>query len=107
MNEAVKKVDINTELTKTDFLTLFVGQLPLEKAEIQKLIDVYFPVYSKFISSGVGPKTSWVAIRNLFVAQETQIAERIKNGNSRRVSSSQQERWKKTLFSANRPQVDT
>jgi hypothetical protein len=89
MNEALKNIDITTELSKTDFLTLFVGQLPLEKAEIQKLVDVYFPVYHKFISSGVDPEGSWVAIRNLFVSQETQIAERIKNGNSRGIPSGQ------------------
>ncbi|HPI81884.1 MAG TPA: hypothetical protein PK122_01485 [Candidatus Paceibacterota bacterium] len=82
MNKAIEQIDVNTELSKEDFLTLFIGQLPLKEEEIQKVADVYYPTYTTFVSSGVEPRDSWVAIRNLFISQETQIGERIKNGSS-------------------------
>jgi hypothetical protein len=88
MNTSIAKIDISTELSKEDFLTLFIGQLPLLEAEVQKVMDAYFPMYTAFISSGVSPEESWVAIRNLFISQETQIGERIKNGNEKRISGS-------------------
>jgi len=82
MNKAVEQIDVNTELSKEDFLTLFIGQLPLKEEEIQKVADLYYPTYTIFVSSGVNHYDSWVAIRNLFISQEIQIGERIKNGRS-------------------------
>jgi len=82
MNIEIEKISIITKLSKEDFLTLFIGQLPLEKAEIEKIRDLYYATYITFISSGVTPEDSWIAIRNLFISQETQIGERIKNGSS-------------------------
>jgi len=86
MNTAIEQIDVATELSKEDFLTLFIGQLPLEKAEIEKIRDLYYTTYSTFISSGVSPEEAWIAIRNLFISQETQIGERIKNGHKGTIS---------------------
>jgi hypothetical protein len=50
--------------------------------EIEKLSNVYYPTYVTFITNEVPYKEAWVAIRNLFISQETQIGERQKNGNN-------------------------
>jgi hypothetical protein len=86
MNTAIEQIDVITKLSQEDFLTLFIGQLPLEKAEIEKIRDLYYGTYITFISSGVTPEEAWIAIRNLFISQETQIGERIKNGHKRIIS---------------------
>jgi len=81
-NTIIDKININEQICKEDFLSLFMSQLPLLDEEIKKIMDLYYPTYLSFISSGVDAQSSWIAIRNLFISQETQIGERIKNGSS-------------------------
>ncbi len=82
----LEQIDVTKPLSKEDFLALFDNQLPLTNAEKEKVLNVYFPTYATFYSAGVDPENSWVAVRNLFISQETQIRERINHGNSSRIS---------------------
>ena len=81
MNTALEKIDVTKPLENEDFVTMFTSQLPLNEEEIDKVSNVYYAFYTQFISSGVSPVEAWTAIKNLFVSQETQVGERIKNGN--------------------------
>ena len=78
MNTTIDKIDVNTSLSNEDFISLFTGQLKLFPAELQKLSNVYYALYVKMVESEVEPEQAWVAVRNLFVAQETQIGKRNK-----------------------------
>jgi hypothetical protein len=82
----ISQINVSEPLSKEDFLALFIEQLPLTDEEKEKVLNVYFPTYATFYQSGVSLVGSWVAVRNLFISQETQIGERIKNGNSGRLS---------------------
>ena len=78
----IDKIDVTTSLDNEDFVSLFTEQLKLTPEETQKLSDVYYAFYVQFITSGVSPKDAWIAIKNLFISQETQVGERMKNGNN-------------------------
>ena len=78
MNTTIDKIDVTTSLSNEDFISLFTGQLKLFPAELQKLSNVYYALYVKMVESEVEPEQAWVAVRNLFVTQETQIGERNK-----------------------------
>ena len=78
MNTTIDKIDVTTSLSNEDFISLFTEQLELLPAELQKLSDVYYALYVKMVESEVVPEQAWVAVRNLFVNQETQIGERMK-----------------------------
>ena len=78
MNTTIDKIDVTTSLSNEDFISLFTGQLKLFPAELQKLSNVYYALYVKMVESEVEPEQAWVAVRNLFVAQETQIGKRNK-----------------------------
>jgi hypothetical protein len=78
MNEIIEKIDVSLKLSIDDFLLLFTEQLSLTDEEIEKLRNLYYPFYIGFISADVDPQGSWIAIRNLFISQETQIDERPK-----------------------------
>ncbi|MCK9544886.1 MAG: hypothetical protein M0R03_22965 [Novosphingobium sp.] len=82
MNETLKKIDVKKPLSKENFRSLFTSQLFLTDEEVDKINNVYFPTYSTFYANGVKPEQAWLATRNLFISQETQIGERIKNGSS-------------------------
>lgn len=81
-NTVIDKINVSEEISKEDFLSLFMSQLPLLDEEIKKIMDLYYPTYLTFISSGVDAQSAWIAIKNLFISQETQIEERMKNGSS-------------------------
>lgn len=78
----IKQIDITTSMENEEFVALFTEQLPLTEEEIEKIKNVYYAFYVKFISSGVLPEEAWLAIKNLFISQEPQIGERMKNGNN-------------------------
>jgi len=66
-------------MTKLEFMTLF-SHLPLNDSEIEDLKTNYWEIYKTFLGNGTDPKTSWLAVRNIFAFKNQQIAERIKNG---------------------------
>jgi hypothetical protein len=76
----IGQIDVTKSMENEEFVALFTEQLPLTDNEIEKIKNVYYAFYVKFISSGVLPEQAWIAIRNLFVSQEPQIGERINNG---------------------------
>lgn len=78
----IKQIDVTTSMENEEFVALFTEQLPLTEEEIEKIKNVYYAFYVKFISSGVLPEEAWLAIKNLFISQEPQIGERMKNGNN-------------------------
>ena len=78
----IDKIDVSKLIERKDFEILFTSQLKLTEEEIEKINNVYYPTYTTFVTNDVSHKEAWVAIRNLFIAQETQIGERQKNGNS-------------------------
>ena len=79
--KTIEQIDVSKLIERNDFLILFTSQLDMTEDEIEKLKIVYYPTYTTFVTSGVPHKEAWVAIRNLFISQETQIGERQKNGN--------------------------
>ena len=78
----IEQIDVSKLIEKEDFISLFTSQLNMKADEIEKLSNVYYPTYVTFITNEVPYKEAWVAIRNLFISQETQIGERQKNGNN-------------------------
>jgi hypothetical protein len=74
----IDKIDVTKSLSNEDFVSLFTGQLTLTPDELKKLSNVYYAFYVKMIESLVVPQEAWVAVRNMFVAQETQVGERMK-----------------------------
>ena len=80
--KTLEQIDVSKLIEREDFLTLFESQLPLTEDEIEKIHNVYYPTYTTFVTNEVPYEEAWVAIRNLFVSQETQIGERIKNVNA-------------------------
>ena len=60
----LEKIDISKPLLIENFFNKF-------------LFYLYYPVYSTFISNDVSCEKSWEATKNIFIAQETQIGERI------------------------------
>jgi hypothetical protein len=81
-NNRIKEINVEKPLTKDEFFDLFDSQLPLNEEEKDKVNNVYFTTYSTFFANGVTPEQAWLATRNVFLSQETQIGERMKNGNS-------------------------
>ncbi len=75
---AIDKIDVTKSLGNEDFVSLFTEQLTLTPDELKKISDVYYAFYVKMIESFVPPQEAWVAVRNMFVAQETQVGERMK-----------------------------
>lgn len=81
MNSTLDKIDVMKLIERGDFEKLFTSQLNLTEEEIERIHNVYYPLYTTFIENGVGYEESWVATRNTFVAQETEIGKRHQNGN--------------------------
>ena len=81
MNKTIEEIDVTTSLENEDFVALFTEQLPLTEDEKEKVSNTYYAFYVQFIQSGVSPIEAWTAIRQLFISQEPQIGERMKNGN--------------------------
>lgn len=75
---AIDKINVSKLIEREDFKILFTSQLKLTEEEIEKISNVYYPTYTTFVTNDVPYKEAWVAIRNLFIAQETQIGERQK-----------------------------
>lgn len=63
------------KMNQDEFLTLF-SHLPLKPEEIIRLETEYWGMYEKFLDTNVDPKTSWLAVRNVFCLKEPQIAQR-------------------------------
>lgn len=80
MNETLKKIDVTQLLEREDFELLFTSQLELTQEEIDKINQVYYPLYTTFVTNEVPYEEAWVAARNTFISQEPQIGERQKNG---------------------------
>ena len=78
--KTIDHIDVSKMIEREDFIFLFTSQLDLLPEEIEKLNNVYYPTYTTFITNKVPYEEAWIAIRNLFIAQETQIGDRIKNG---------------------------
>lgn len=78
----LQEIDVAKSMENEEFVALFTEQLDLTEKEIDKIKNVYYAFYVKFISSGVQPEEAWLAIKNLFISQEPQIGERMKNGNN-------------------------
>ena len=76
MKDTLDKIDVTKLIEREDFETLFTAQLDLTPEEIEKIHNVYYPTYTTFVTNEVPYEESWVAIRNLFISQETQIGER-------------------------------
>jgi hypothetical protein len=74
------EIDVFQELSYEDFQILFNGQqLPLNESEKLSIEKEYYPMYKMFFDAGVGAEGSWLAIRNLFIMKNSQIAKRIIN----------------------------
>jgi hypothetical protein len=71
-----EEIDVKEILSLEDFITLF-NHLPLNEQEKQEVISDYYPMYKLFIESEVKAEDSWLAIRNLYVMKNQQIAKRI------------------------------
>jgi len=76
MEDQLDEISVKKLIDRKDFETLFTAQLDLTPEEIEKIHNVYYPTYTTFITNEVPYVDAWVAVRNLFVSQETQIGER-------------------------------
>lgn len=76
MNDTLDNIDVSKFIEREDFERLFTSQLDLTQEEIEKIHNVYYPLYTTFIENKVSHEDSWVAARNTFMAQETEIAAR-------------------------------
>lgn len=76
MKDPLDKINVKKLIDREDFETLFTAQLDLTPEEIERIHNVYYPTYTTFITNEVSYVDAWIAIRNLFVSQETQIGER-------------------------------
>ena len=81
MNSTIEQIDVTKFIEKNDFELLFTSQLDLTPEEIEKINNVYYPTYTTFTANQVPYEEAWVAIRQLFIAQETEIGKRHQNGN--------------------------
>ena len=63
------------KMNQNEFLILF-SHLPLKPEETIRLKTEYWGMYEKFLEIDVDPKTSWLAVRNIFSLKEAQIAQR-------------------------------
>jgi len=70
------EINVCEKLSLEDFLVLF-EHLPLTKEEKSELNESYYPMYKSFLDAEVEPKESWIAIRNIFVIKNKQIARRL------------------------------
>jgi len=76
MKDPLDKINVKKLIDREDFETLFTAQLDLTPEEIERIHNVYYPTYTTFITNEVSYVDAWIAIRNLFISQETQIGER-------------------------------
>jgi hypothetical protein len=73
----MKDIDPRERLSKEDFCTLF-DQLPLNENEKVDVSTKYWGVYTICVDNGeVTPVEAWLATKNTFVLQETQVGERM------------------------------
>ena len=71
-----EEIDVKSPLSVEDFCTLF-DQLPLNEVEKISVKDEYFKMYTTFIQADVKPESSWIAIRNIFIVKNQDIANRV------------------------------
>ena len=76
MNRTLDQIDITKLVEREDFEILFTSQLHLFSEEIKKIHNVYYPLYTTFIENAIPYEKAWIATRNTFIAQETEIAAR-------------------------------
>ena len=77
--EKFENIDPREQLSKEQFCTLF-DQLPLTKEEKVEVASKYWGVYSVCVENeDVTPVEAWLATKNTFVLQETQVGERMEN----------------------------
>ena len=73
------KIDPTQPLTQKDFCELF-EQVPLNEQERIDVKEIYWEIYSICLAhEEVSATDAWLASKNTFLAQETQIKERIEN----------------------------
>jgi hypothetical protein len=72
-----EEIDVYKVLTLEDFITLF-AHLPLTEEEKIDVKTNYYTFYKLFIDSGVDPGQAWLAVKNIFIIKNQQIAKRIK-----------------------------
>jgi hypothetical protein len=70
------EINVYEKLSLEDFLVLF-AHLPLTEEEKSDLNESYYPMYQSFLDAEVEPRESWIAIRNIFVIKNKQIARRL------------------------------
>lgn len=76
-DKMMSSINVGKTLIFKDFCYLF-EQVPLNEDERTKVQLIYWPLYNLFLSKGnISPEESWVATKNVFIAQEDQIAKRI------------------------------
>lgn len=78
--KTLEQIDVTNYLDQKDFVSLFTSQLKLLPAEIEKLQNFYYPMYSTFVSNKVPYEKSWEIVKFIFISQEDQIKERTQNG---------------------------
>ena len=72
-----EEIDVNEKIAFEEFYTLF-SKVPLTQEEKDGLYE-YYQMYEKFIEADVKPADAWVAVRNVFVIKNPQIADRTKH----------------------------
>lgn len=73
----MKHIDPTKKLIKSHFCELF-DQLPLNDQEKDDVKNIYWQLYLVCINNPeVTPTEAWLATKNMFIAKETQVGERI------------------------------
>lgn len=75
--KTIAEIDPTLPLSNEDFVTLF-AHLPLLEDEKTRIKNDYFKMYSQFLENETEPTTAWLAVRNIFINKEAQIADRKK-----------------------------
>jgi len=70
------KVDPTKELSKDHFCGLF-EQVPLNEDERELVKTAYWGIYSACLTNGVTATESWLATKNTFQMNESQIQDRM------------------------------
>ncbi len=82
MNTLIDSIDIEKQMSWNDFYTLFsVLKVKLTSEEEIELKEFYFKMYELFITNGTDPKTSWIAVKNIFIVKKgPELVKRMEDG---------------------------
>lgn len=74
----MKHIDPNNKLSQEHFCELF-DQLPLTDKEKGDVRNIYWQLYLVCVNNpDVTAQQAWLATKNMFIAKETQVGERMK-----------------------------